>query len=433
MSDGRENIVLITIDSLRADHCGHLGSEFDLTPMLDSLASDGISFENAIAPGPRTPSSMPTVFTGQFGPVDAIDAWDYGHRQARISRHLARNETFAERLRKRGYTTVGITTNPWTADFHYETSFAKGFDRFVDIIVANESAEVNQSDSRFGAAVNRWLRTSDVADRLRINRMKDWFRQWPQYYEFVLDEVQTAEEPYFLWVFVLDTHKPYITPSEYRVENSLLEMYYSMLWEYVSGVDGSQYPDHVKRRLRRAYRDTIRSVDQFVHALSRDLSADDPVFIVHADHGEAFGEHGTFGHGQELYRENLHVPLVVSNVGRTARVTDPTSLGSIPRMISTVASADATFDPRTYTSEFVPSTTEDGRKASLSGRRWKFITDGDDEEVYDLTADPDEHTNLAERRPDVRDALATLLSHQHAVHSEQLGVSRAIEGVLADV
>ena len=81
------NIVLVTVDSLRADHCGFNGGDPELTPTLDDLAENGLVFENAFAPGPRTPSSMPVLMTGAF-PSAQTGAFSWQSRWDRIRKHL---------------------------------------------------------------------------------------------------------------------------------------------------------------------------------------------------------------------------------------------------------------------------------------------------------------------------------------------------------
>ena len=104
MPDDSRNIVMVTADSLRADHCGFVDSESSLTPTIDRLAEEGVSYSEAIAPGPRTPSSVPVLFTGEF--MTDHESWsmaDWQGRQSRIGRHMERFTHLSERLQRRGY------------------------------------------------------------------------------------------------------------------------------------------------------------------------------------------------------------------------------------------------------------------------------------------------------------------------------------------
>jgi len=107
VAEDPQNIVMVTADSLRADHCGFIDSSSSLTPTIDRLAAEGVSYSEAIAPGPRTPSSVPVLFTGEFMTDD--EEWsmaDWQGRQSRIGRHMDRFRHVSERLQRRGYETA---------------------------------------------------------------------------------------------------------------------------------------------------------------------------------------------------------------------------------------------------------------------------------------------------------------------------------------
>jgi arylsulfatase len=123
----RRNIVLITVDSLRADHCGFMGYDQDTTPYLDTLADESVVFDRAIAPAPFTKQSMPAIFTGQYHTPTRDDYED----------HVRKRDTIAERLSRRGYSTAGFSPNPFASrNFGYDD----GFDLFEDFF-GNDSRE----------------------------------------------------------------------------------------------------------------------------------------------------------------------------------------------------------------------------------------------------------------------------------------------------
>lgn len=439
------NLVLVTIDSLRADHCGFLGgppsegtpgadggtasgidrgalgARGSLTPTLDALAAEGTVFETAIAPGPRTPSSMPVLFTGEH--VDPRNKgvyrnWEekrerWRERRERIRRHLARHRTVAERLRERGYATAAVTANPWTAT---DTGFDRGFDRFHAI-------GDGETDSRFGRLIER---TTGID--------ADWLLRWPDFHDRIIESRRALSEPYFLWVFLLDPHQPYLAPRRYRRENTVLEMYYANLRYNRAHSYTDVLPGHLDRRLRRAYRDTVRSVDGFVERLQTDLAPDDSVFVVHGDHGEAFREHGTYGHRPQLYEENTRVPLLVSGTERAARISEPVALRRLPRILESLA--DDAFDPERFTAPFVVSRTEEDERVSIRGAAWKYVRGGEDwayvrggegEELYFLPADPTERRNHIAARPEAGAALRRLLDGREAARAERDRIARAAE------
>lgn len=413
-----ENVVLISIDSLRADHCGFLDSGRNITPTLDRLAENGVVFENAIAPGPRTPSSMPVAFTGRFNEPAAFSGSDWERRYGRISEHLRRHETLPERLQAAGYTTVGVTLNPWTQG----TDFDTGFDRFVEV---TGNMVMGNGNAPLLSALDTVIDATGAGERVDWDPTKDWLVQWPHYYETILEAVESVSEPYFLWVFSLDPHQPYLAPREYRTDSSLLGMYYANLRESAGDSSQGDVPGSVQERLKRAYRDAVRSADGFVGDLLDGLSGD-PAVVVHSDHGEALGEHGHWGHPSELYEEHIRVPLVVSNGERRDRVSTPVSLRCLAELVPAVASGHS-FDPASLAREHVLVATEGLEEFALRGRRWKYISRTDTEEVYDLRNDPGETTDLSDEFPEVTNGLRQLLARRRASASEELAIAKAAQ------
>jgi arylsulfatase A-like enzyme len=182
--------------------------------------------------------------------------------------------------------------------------------------------------------------------------------------------------------------------------------------------------------LERSYRDAIRSTDAFLDALQTELGSDDPVFVVHADHGEAFGEHGTYGHEEALYEENLHVPLVVANVANNETVETPVSLRTLPWLIEQVAT-DGPVNRERITRDHVVATTEgvQSQRRAIRSRRWKYITDGERRELYDLRSDPNETTDLAGDRTELVDELDRLLHLRFRRATEVVEIGRAIDAI----
>lgn len=430
------SVVLLTVDSLRYDH-----ATSDLMPTLASLADAGVSFERAYAPGPRTPSSVPVCWTGEHMPAHlhgVYDGWPekrerWHERRARVRKHLARHGTVAERFAAMGYDTACVTANPWTAA---DTGFAAGFDRFRDTHDLGRSGLI-----------------ADLASRAGVEA--DWLLRWPDWYGEVEAALDALSEPYFLWLFVMDPHQPYLAPRRHRAENTAPEMYYANLRYNRSYGYTDDLPRHLDERLRRAYRDAVRSTDALLNRLLGDIGvapgtndppggtdpatggADSgPAVAVHADHGEAFDEHGAYGHRLQLYEENVRVPLVVGNLGRAANVTAPTPLRRLPAMLRDAA-RDA-VDPQQYTATAVPSTTEEGERTAVRTPRWTFVRGGDDwsyavgggAELYDRSVDPGERERVG--APDVQAVLARYLDGFEEGLAEAGRVAtavRALDGV----
>lgn len=372
------NIVLVSIDSIRADHCSFMGYDRTTTPELDTLAEQGIVYTNAIAPGQATPASMPAIFTGMYQ-ANSAEASGLGQRNV-IRTHLEAHPTIPDRLQHAGYDTAGFTPNPYTSRFF---GFSSGFDHFEDFL--DYSSLAGQVRKRI---VSRWIEGEFVAGiRFGMNMLGwgDISMSWVSYYERLLSRVASMSEPFFLWVFLLEPHWPYRPSRGHRYGRSVVDMY-SQNWKASPLSDAT--PDSDDRPvLSDLYDGTILDADQFLGRIREDLAEYDPVFVIHGDHGEAIGEHGNFGHGS-LYEEVIHVPLVVANVADDDRIDRPTSLRTLPRLIE-AASQDTSTDWRSFGSPYVLSKT---RKAAfaLRGRDWKFYKRDGHASFFELDSDPEE-------------------------------------------
>jgi len=409
------NLVLVTVDSLRADHCGFVHPNCNLTPMLDSLAEESIVFENAFAPGPRTPSSMPIINTGEF-PSYRSEQSSWQSRWDRIRKHLNTHRTVAERLSDRGYTTVGLTTNPWT----HGTGFETGFDHFEEL-----TADDMVNPPLPFRLLEKTMQVGALTERFNWHNKREWFVQWQNQYpniEKALEGVQ-MNEPYFLWVFLLDSHQPYLVPRRQREESNAMDIYAGSFQGFREKSDSMS--DRTMRRLERAYRDSVRSTDAFVRRLQEDLGKDEPVIVFHSDHGEAFGEHGEYGHQQTLYEENLHVPYLIHGINQSEQVEDIVSLRSIPEVLSTIAD-DGQIEPNEFTEDFVFAATENMDSWAVRNDRWKFIDDGE-QRLFDLQADPEEQNECSEMASGVTQALDKSVAHQrsHATEKDRIGTAVA--------
>jgi len=374
VSHERPNIVLVTVDSLRADHCGFMGYEEDTTPNLDSMAEDGLVFENTISPGPATFTSMPAIFTGQ--PL-YLDADGFTERQAQIQSHIEQFQTIPEWFQRHDYTTIGYTPNPFTSR-HF--GFNRGFDCFEDFL----GPDSNDIRSRI---VSKWANDEFVAGlRFGINiiGVGDISMTWEDYYEDLLDQIDGISEPFFLWVFLLEPHWPYRPPRRYR-ETSTVDMY-RLNWRRAPASSSSPAESDTDQLLS-LYDSTIQHFDEFVDRLCSDLSSFDPRVIFHADHGEEFGEHGNFGHGPHTYEENLHVPLLIWGTDESDRVNNPVSLDRMPGILRSISDEKSLIsDPRGTAWAKMSIDGTDAYRAES----WKLIQDSGDYEFYHLGIDPTE-------------------------------------------
>ncbi|MFC7019222.1 MULTISPECIES: sulfatase-like hydrolase/transferase [Haloarcula] len=396
---------MITVDSLRADTCGFIG-DTGCTPFLSSIADRSLIFENAISPGPRTPSSIPVLLTGEF---NRHDGYHMRSQRNAIRHHLRTHSTIPERVSQSGYTTVGFSANPWTA---IDTGFDDIFDEFVELNPASENGVDAFTDMKTVRGFDYFLEKIGQTDFLKWESRREWLSHWAGYYDQIRERVRSLDEPYFVWIFLMDTHQPYIVPRDFREDSSGLKMYLSLL-NYARG-RAEGLSEHSEQWLKECYRDAARSADEFIRRLAQDLEASAPILLMHSDHGESHGDHATYGHEQQLFEENIRVPLLIHGTDQNDAVTDPLSLSTLPRLVELLTEGRADSLGH-LTTDFVLSDVESipvaNRRAkkmnytphycSIRGKRYKYIQTPEGPELYDLHADSNEMTNIADPNRDL--------------------------------
>jgi len=342
---------------------------------------------------------MVGIFTGKLMStyVKADCEAEFWKRNARLN--LRSRKTLAEVLSSKGYTTGAFCPNAYTSRYF---GFNKGFDYFQDFL---------WSSSTFHQKVfEKMMRRTKLFGYLRNIRnlllKQEAFKSWESYYEDIINWVNQAKKPFFLWIFLLDTHLPWIIPRKYRKWGTFLDMYYSA-WKIFRLLDkqNSYISEKLRNRLINAYDDSIYYADQFIGKLHKDLKDYDPIFVIHSDHGEEFGERGFYGHNYpHLYEENIHVPLVISNLDEKEEIKEPISLLKLPEIV-----LNLTIDGRlngilsksddwVIAKDFDYSTRKDVIAVRI--KDWKFIRGQNDvDELYNLSHDPDEQINLIDKHP----------------------------------
>ena len=306
------NALLVTIDSLRVDHCSGMGYERETTPTLDALADDGLSFSQAIANGPSTRSSFPSILTSTYPLM--YGGYTYLSEERPF---LAR--TFSEA----GFDTAAFHSNPHVgAPQNYDT----GFDTFND--TAEGSDEVASLKDRVERVLDpdgilyRLLRrgyhmftmATDSAAYARADTINENAIEW-------LDERADSDDPFFLWVHYMDVHYPFQPPDEYMRELGLDPLSNRRVADLNGRMheDPESFDEQDRADLLQLYDAEIRYTDDRIGDLLDHLDTlgvrDDTAVAVCADHGEAFGEHGRYGHHPFLYDELLKVPFVVDAPG----------------------------------------------------------------------------------------------------------------------
>ena len=334
------NVVLVTYDSLRADHCGFMGYERDTTPTLDRLAHDGVVFENAVASGVPTIASMTAVMTGNY----SLASPEIGFDEAQC-KQVTQRPTIAEVVSEAGYATGGLSPNPPASSYF---GFDEGFDWFEDFLAADRGVLERAWNRVFersiaGGSATRYLRLAR-----NVVRREEVLRPWEDYYDHITEWREAVEEPYFLWILVLEPHHPWVPPSSSQRWSSRWDKYRSFrhYWEMLNSGWEPEFDGTVRERMIDLYDDSIRHGDSFLEQLWTDLQADEPVFIVHSDHGEEFSENGRYGHQPDVTEELIHVPLVVWGLEESWRVETPVGLRELAPTIAELTGSPCPFAGR---------------------------------------------------------------------------------------
>jgi len=316
MLSGVRNVVLLTLDALRADHVSTRGYDRETTPNLDAFAAESVRFENAYSVSTHTREAIPGLLTGRY-PNDCVND----------SYELAA-DTLATRLRDTEYTSGAFHSNPYVSRAY---GFDRDFDAFDDDLYLGQHKLVALAQRALDKLRNRhYARAETINER-------------------ALAFVDAAEEPFFLWSHFMDPHGPYSPPREYQEVfhdeyvgmKRAQELYKRSVLEDPEGVTDAE-----RRELVNLYDEEIRYADAQLGAFLDGLDARgllaETLVIVTADHGDAFGERGYYGHPRQLDGELLRVPLVVHAPEMFAAEIDaPASLADIVPTVLAAAGVDA--------------------------------------------------------------------------------------------
>lgn len=388
----RTNVVLVVIDTLRADHLGCYGYARAQTPKLDALAARGARFTAARAASSWTLPSVASILTGRY-PAE--------HGAERLVSVLSDDQvTIAETLAGAGYETAAFSAN--VSLVIPESGFAQGFERF-DVL------EGTLDPNRSADPVLVRDGTNRAAQAASADSVTDAALRW-------LGSRQHPERPYFLYVHYFDPHASYTPPAAYAERFGVAAD--DPLLQHGQGfvTFGSKPPAAPElAKLVALYDAEIAFTDHEVGRLLDGLGpAAETVVVVTADHGEEFGDHGGMLHGKTLFEEMLRVPLLVAGADLpAARVVDaPVSLVSIPATLAELAKVAKVAPaaglagrslvpalrgtpeaPVTIFADLAP-TGATHRAAAIDGA-WKLILNrGFAAALFDLASDPGEHTSL---------------------------------------
>lgn len=400
------NILLIVSDALRADALGCYGGKAE-TPNIDRLAEQGVLFENAYSNAPWTLPSSVALFSGNYPST-------YGHSVGQVIDSVVEkmfyiiNESeilLAEELGARGYDALYSLEN----DITKRSNILQGF---VDI---SEKISLTPKQSK------------EVIDSIDFNSREKRYRQNGHLFYYLMH----TDSNFFIVKWIADPHSLYMPPRKFKnkinVDTSKLTHEVGF-YERLGAANkepsilniqevGPTLNAHELQYVKELYLKEIESVDervgQILKALTYNPANENTVVVFTSDHGEGFGEHSKFFHGELYYEELVHVPLIISGPGiaKGKRVKAPVSHIDLMPTLSDLLQADCMSDAQgeSYLSSLISEKelNDDrivyligGRRDALRFKNYKFIANAkDDAELYDLLRDPEERKDISEAEP----------------------------------
>jgi arylsulfatase A-like enzyme len=432
---GTPNVILIVVDTLRADHLSSYGYTARRTPRIDTLAADGIRYGDTFAQASWTRPSFATIFTGLYpsshGAIHKADSLP------------DRVETVAEVLSAAGYTTAGIADN---ANISPAFNFGQGFAEYRYL-----APDLFFYASEPAAQLTLYSGLRLVRERFLARRMD--VHNYYQPAEVVthealawLDGPTAQRRPFLLFLHYMDPHDPYFV--------------HPFNGEGYARVVNPNPPAEVADKYRSLYDGEIAYLDEQLGVLFDDLKRrglyDQSLIVLTGDHGEEFHEHGGWWHGTTLYDEQTHVPLIIKppQGGARGRVVDEltTSLDIAPTIITAAhASVPAAMQGHALPLDdgtvpgrervFAETDLEGNVLQSVRTKTWKLVNANPGnprglrpEELYDLARDPGEHDDLVSKDPAQLETLRAALGRSQLEARAHAGAGQQteVDGVTQD-
>ncbi|MFX0075247.1 MAG: sulfatase [Candidatus Hermodarchaeota archaeon] len=424
------NVILLTIDCLRADFTGTLANNEILTPNLNKFAKEGILFTQAIANGPSTPFSFPSIFTSTYALMDS-----------NFPEMSSLRRSIPELLEEKGFKTAGFHSNPYLSKVY---KYDKFFEFFYDSI--SDESENYKRSNKLREFIKRHKIIKNLSKKF-LNffgfkyKLEIPYKTAKAINQKALKWLENREGDFFVWIHYMDTHHPFLPPEKYRTISyqKLLKL------EKVLSKNSPNTPKKKILEIIEAYKGTIKYVDNEIGVLFDKLNDLDlynnSLIIITADHGEEFMEHGDFSHQAKLYEELIHIPLYIKGpkLPKGETIDDLISLIDIPPTILNYLEFEKNpsykgksilslikKEPDKYVQDGVITETlakegkvilsldEGSRIISYRTKNWKLILnfEKDMKELFNLDLDPKEIKNVYDQNKDIaRNYEEILLEH----------------------
>jgi arylsulfatase A-like enzyme len=426
---GKPNIILVTLDTVRADHLSLYGYARPTSPNMERWAKRGVVFEDAISSSSWTLPSHGSIFTGLL-PHQHGANWDVPIDPSRW--------TLAKILHSWGYQTAGFTSNLSYGDACW--GMGRGFDFYDDQTstllhnIALSYVGLNYLQPFY----KRWLHVDDL-ERRDARQLNRDVLGWVQH---------RSSKPFFMFINYFDAHDPYFAPAPYSDRFGRLTSELVAKTEFAFCTRPAHFPNKDQVALIAGYDNCLAFLDESLSELLHDLSHlpgwENTIVIITSDHGESIGEDDNYGHGLNLRREELHVPLIIFDpkIPQGLRVPHLVRLRELFSTVLSFAGLDKPLFTRNSLERFWNAGYEPGEsdeaaisedlvesaswdsviaaKSSIVTPKWHFIRISQGgEALYDWAKDPTEKVNLAQSS-DYRQVVAELEARLRAQEQASL-------------
>ena len=406
------NVILLTIDTLRADMLHCYGYNTPLTPNIDRLAASGIRFEQVISGGSWTQAAFPVLLTSSYAAM-------YGGCLGRLA---SERPSPIETLASHGYTTGGFSTNPHLSR---ATGYDRGFHNFIDLVPAEADPPLRRIKGGQHLLANPLFHYGLrlVGKRMRPARL---YSSAAELTDSVCRWLEHVDSPFFSWVHYMDTHWPYHLEETLTHPRDIAQAWQDLLIMHGrSNLNGNESITAAQRNhFFRLYKQSLQYLDTQIGRLIAHLIKlgydSNTIILLISDHGEEFLDHGRWGHWESnLYDEILKVPVIIRMpdwsdsqvIRRQVRLLDlmPTILDlcgcSLPSdlmgtsLVPLWTQREAEYEVEVAISEM---RRDPWHRIAVRTEAFKYIWDSkrpNQPDLYDLRSDPAEKQNVSTHYP----------------------------------
>ncbi len=296
------NVILLTLDTLRADMLSCYGYKTRTTPHIDRLAEKGLRFDQAITGGSWTQAAFPVLMTSTYASM-------YGGCLGPLS---PERPSPIEALAKHGYTTAGFSTGPLLSRSY---GYARGFETFVDLVPDESDPPLRHlkgGERLLRIPITHYV-SGLVGKRTRPARL---YVSADQLTNRVCQWLDRVEGPFFSWVHFMDIHWPYHREETLTYPQEIAQAWKDLAHYHGVNWNGLTITDAHRARYMNLYEQALQYTDaqigRLLEYLNKSGRLSNTVIIIVSDHGEEFLERGRWGHFEtNLYDEILKVPLII--------------------------------------------------------------------------------------------------------------------------